>query len=844
MKKSLLTSLVVILITSQLFAQNSSTKLGNAVQYFNNLIKQHNRFGSQKTISIDNKDYRIDFKQSNAENIVGILESKGSFLLLTKKNNQVSGQLVLSEKDSIAYKYETDSRGDLVLTKVSIDEVLCVSYGNHSVSNENENFTQNLKFTAAPKGTLQSLPGCPYVIMIDFDGFNLPAGTPWNNGAARTINGVNYSDVDEERIWNNVKEDYSPFQVNITTSEAVYLAADPKKRMKVVVTRDEITPGGGVAIINSFGNEATKCCWAYPNKLRESILSVAECVSHEAGHTLGLKHDGAPSTPDYYEGHNGWAPIMGNSYTSFVTQWSKGEYTGANNKQDDLVSITGYIPYKIDDHGNSNASATELKYTLGSDGVASVLANENAGIIERNTDVDVFHFYLSGGQINLLIKPTGTPRTNLDIQAIIFDKNGNKIQQYNTTHSAGSSTVPTSVINGFTISKSLPKGDYYLQIDGVGSGDPTTGWSDYNSMGQYAISGTIVGIEQKNYDIGIEAIDNIYEMNCGNNITPQIQVINSGKLVLTSFDVEVFIDGISTSKQTIITNIVSGVKKTFALNPISITNFGTKTIKIVVSNPSGNADEIPVNNELTKVFKIGDGGLFQFSISTLSKEKTLSWKITSGSTVITDNTKNAAVVSGDKEVTGFCLATNKCYTFELTNAFKENTCAKYPAWNSTTQYKAGDIVIYQGNVYKAKSDIWTVDPTSAWYTLVGPCPVVNVNDNFTLTNVAENKIVADVKYSTYVSPYKVDFCTSTILTDLENEKFNQFSVYPNPTTGTIWVNTPMEILSIFVFTLEGKLVFYQNGNNTNFDISHLSNGMYLLKLSTREGDSNRLIIKK
>lgn len=842
MKKSLLTSIAILLITCQMYAQNNSIKLGNSVQYFNSLKNQNKRTAEQ-VISIDNKNYHINYKQNNDENIVGILEAKGSFFMLTKNNNQVSGQLVLSEKDSIAYKYETDARGDLIRKKVSINEVLCVSYGGNHAQDDLSSY-KSARTTAAPRGTLQSLPGCPNVIMIDFDGFNLPAGTPWNSGAARTINGVNYSDVDEERVFNNVKEDYSPFLVNITTSEAVYQAANPKNRMKVVVTRDEVTPGGGVAIINSFGNEATKCCWAYPNKLRESILSVAECVSHEAGHTLGLKHDGAPSTPDYYEGHNGWAPIMGNSYTSFVTQWSKGEYTGANNKQDDLVSITGYLTYKTDDHGNTNATAREIKYTLDNAGVANVSATENSGIIERNTDVDVFHFYLSGGQINLLIKPTGTPRTNLDIQAIIFDKNGNKIQQYNTTHSAGSSTVPTSVINGFTISKSLPKGDYYLQIDGVGSGDPTTGWSDYNSMGQYAISGTIVGIEQKNYDIGLDAIDNIFDMNCGNFITPNLQIINSGKMTLSSFDAEVFIDGASKGVQKITASLASGAKGSFPLKPIAITTFGAKTLKIIVSNPSGNADEIPVNNELTKAFKIGDGGLFQFSISTLSKEKTLSWKITSGSTVITDNTKNTAVVSGDKEVTGFCLVPDKCFSFELTKAFKENTCVKYPAWNSTSQYKAGDIVIYQGNVYKANSDIWTVDPTSAWYTLIGPCPIVNVNDNFTLTNVAENKVVADVKYSAYVSPYKVDFCTSTILTEVENIHSNEFSVYPNPTTGTIWVNTTSEIKSITVLSLEGKIVHQQTGNSNQLNLENIPAGIYILKTSSTLKEFNSMIIKQ
>ncbi len=41
------------------------------------------------------------------------------------------------------------------------------------------------------------------------------------------------------------------------------------------------------------------------------------------------------------------------------------------------------------------------------------------------------------------------------------------------------------------ISKSLPAGTYYLEVDGVGYLDPvTTGYSDYASIGYYEISGS------------------------------------------------------------------------------------------------------------------------------------------------------------------------------------------------------------------------------------------------------------------------------------------------------------------------------------------------------------------
>src|SRR5688572_28921574 len=78
-------------------------------------------------------------------------------------------------------------------------------------------------------------------------------------------------------------------------------------------------------------------------------------AAHETGHLMGLSHDGNAST-SYYSGFSTyqWAPIMGNNlccrtWTDVAIQWSKGEYTGSNNRQDDLSIISRSLPFKDDD---------------------------------------------------------------------------------------------------------------------------------------------------------------------------------------------------------------------------------------------------------------------------------------------------------------------------------------------------------------------------------------------------------------------------------------------------------------------------------------------------------------
>jgi PKD repeat protein len=202
--------------------------------------------------------------------------------------------------------------------------------------------------------------------------------------------------------------------------------------------------------------------------LSNSEKNIAEATSHEVGHNLGLSHDGTSSS-SYYTGHGDWAPIMGAGYYRSVTQWSKGEYPGANQLQDDLAIMQNYgISVISDDHGDSNTAATVLSGS-----------NINAsGLITTRSDVDVFQFSTGSGNVTLNVNPA--PRGgNLDIEAKISDAQGNVLA---TSNPAGLSA---------SFNQSLPAGVYYLTIDGVGAGDLTTGYSDYASIGQYSITGTL-----------------------------------------------------------------------------------------------------------------------------------------------------------------------------------------------------------------------------------------------------------------------------------------------------------------------------------------------------------------
>ena len=246
-----------------------------------------------------------------------------------------------------------------------------------------------------------------------------------------------------------------------------------------------LVPGaGGVAYLNSFSWNTDTPCFVFPDSLGNNGKGIAECISHEVGHTLDLSHDGDASQ-EYYGGHGsgatGWAPIEGVGYYKNLTQWSKGEYSGANQLQDDLAiisSATNGFGYRNDDFGSTVATASNLNFS-------NATTISTTGIIEKNTDLDYFRFNLTvGGAATININPA-VNGPNLDIEAKLFDASGSLLLTSN----------PITTLDA-SFNTTLTAGTYYISIDGVGMGDPfsnplTSGYTDYGSLGFYSITGTV-----------------------------------------------------------------------------------------------------------------------------------------------------------------------------------------------------------------------------------------------------------------------------------------------------------------------------------------------------------------
>ena len=345
------------------------------------------------------------------------------------------------------------------------------------------------------------------MLYLNFSGEDV-TGTSWNSSLSRTVipavafssdaDFSTFSDSEQtviKRVWERVAEDYAPFNIDVTTERP---ATFTSRTADALITRNTDVNGdanpsstaGGVAYVNVFaggGYASSRPAWIYYNNLSSSESYIAEAVSHEIGHNMGLSHDAKTDGTSYYGGHGSgdtsWGPIMGTGYNRNVSQWSKGEYYLANNTEDDLAIINGKLTYRVDDHGDSRATATPLVVT----GVTNVVSTTpesdptnanpaNKGVLEKNTDVDVFSFVTGSGQVSLRVNPwimpSGTRGGNLDVLLELYNENGVLL----LTNNPASTTYASMVTN-------LSEGLYFLYVRNTGVGDPfsstPTGYAAY-----------------------------------------------------------------------------------------------------------------------------------------------------------------------------------------------------------------------------------------------------------------------------------------------------------------------------------------------------------------------------
>jgi hypothetical protein len=356
------------------------------------------------------------------------------------------------------------------------------------------------------------------VLYLDFNG-QYVTGTAWNWDGPINAAPSGLTNAKMKEIFASVAADYRIFKVNITTDPAKYSAAPPAARMRVIVTTtsDWYGAAGGVSYVGSYtwGDETP--CWVFSTLLNYDAKKVAEAISHEGGHTLGLQHQSrydanCNKTHEYNPGTGtfatGWSPIMGVSYYTNSTTWMKGKNTiSCGTIQDDIATIAGYpnnLSIRTDDAGNSYTTAKVLNVasTINASGIITTLADKDVYSITTTT--------LKRFKINVVPESAGTAdkSADLNVKLSLLNKAGGVIKSYSP------STLTAK------IDTTLKAGRYYLVVEGIG----TSTIPDYGSVGKYTIQGTALATTSLLQDVDLSGTTIGTTHSLEWSVSPDIQV--------------------------------------------------------------------------------------------------------------------------------------------------------------------------------------------------------------------------------------------------------------------------------------------------------------------------------
>lgn len=479
---------------NELVAKPAPLEVGTVDSVIQGFVKQHanpnakfvRSFGST-TVGTEIKDfYYKDGKLSITGNAI---DSKNSVFILKGTNKNVHGYLALHDTKK-AFEYTTDANGKVWITEVKFSKVY---------PDFDEDF---IKSNVPPKGLLavahptyssmalrqaphigpynnqdvtklESKPGSPYVFYLNTTAV-MSGSTP--------LNGVTKENM--YRVWQSVADQYSFLKLNVTTNRAVYDAARAANQLRTGILNFVNQDGRSFAPLRSFGTTAAGTLYRNPSSGFDYGYGIGMTAAHEIGHQMGMLHDHGGTGGEYFEGIAAyqWGPIMGNywmggSWANQLFTWSKGEYNTATNFEDDLsiMNVNESVPYADDDN------ATSKVLSVASGGVISPSANW--GQIGRTSDTDTYTFATSGNStLNLRVDPIEYLRM-LDVEATIYDANNTVVARSN---------LPVHRSAEF-VNLALAAGTYKLVIRGGAEGTPKNGFSNYSSLGYYAMKGTLSG---------------------------------------------------------------------------------------------------------------------------------------------------------------------------------------------------------------------------------------------------------------------------------------------------------------------------------------------------------------
>jgi hypothetical protein len=269
---------------------------------------------------------------------------------------------------------------------------------------------------------------------------------------------------------------------------------------------------------------------------------------------------------------------------------------------------------------------------------------------------------------------------------------------------------------------------------------------------------------------------------CGDEMVIETLLQNFSAENLNSVDIVFQLDSDTPQTYNWTGNLSPGNSQNISVGTIGLSE-GNHTLLIHTTNPDGASDINTTNDTIFFNFTSIDGQAYNITVVPDNYGEEVSWDITdySGMAVASEDD----LTSNEANNAELCLLSDSCYTFTIYDEYDDGICCDY------------------GNGY------------------------------FSINNQ-----VFDGAYGEEMS---IDLCELSGLTEIITA--NNL-IYPNPTTGMIWIETTENtIQNITVYNYLGEIVksLRPYSSNQAVDLSSLQNGIYLLEM---KNTNNQSIVQK
>ncbi|MVO09546.1 T9SS type A sorting domain-containing protein [Flavobacterium sp. TP390] len=390
---------------------------------------------------------------------------------------------------------------------------------------------------------------------------------------------------------------------------------------------------------------------------------------------------------------------------------------------------------------------------------------------------------------------------------------------------------------------------------------------------------TDIPVQVPNDDVKLVQIQNpVTGINCGNNVNPEIEIQNNGLNPITSVTFDYTIDS-TPYTYTWNGNLASSATTVVALPSVTIAR-GTHVLSVSSSTTN---DAFPDNNNGEKSFIINDSGTIGVvNTFTNASDELISYNEGSagsqwvrvirsdGSTMDSaGNSVYSTSASGNYPDNTKAYLVSQCYDlssvsnpeirFSLKYDLEENWDIVYVEYSTDFGGNWNVLGTSGPNWYNSNR----TNATSGTANDCQNCPgaqwtglnTTNTSYFYPLTALnTETHVIFRIVFHSDQSVNNpganVDnFVINGVVLSSETFALESIAVYPNPSNGLYTVSTKnQQIEAIEVYDISGKNILNQNNfkssNEIMLDLTHASNGIYFMKISTDVGSITKRIIKK